>query len=192
MWGCHWLSLSRRRAQDVVAVDLDPRKVAAIKAGESYIEDIPPERLQAVLPEIAATSHYQPLARTDAVLICVPTPLTANREPDLGALIGAGRALGQVLQHGQLVVLESTTYPGTTRERLVPLLEEESDLRVGDGLQRRLLARARRSGANRLHAAQHPQGNRRDDAAMRRSRRRAVRGDLRPHRPRVRPPRQRR
>ncbi len=82
---------------DVVAVDLDPRKVAAIKAGESYIEDIPPERLRAVLPKISATSHYQPLARTDAVLICVPTPLTANREPDLGALIGAGRALGQVL-----------------------------------------------------------------------------------------------
>jgi UDP-N-acetyl-D-glucosamine dehydrogenase len=116
---------------DVVAVDLDPRKVAAIKAAESYVEDIPSERLRAVLPRISATSHYQPLARTDAVIICVPTPLTPNREPDLGPLIGAGRALGQVLQHGQLVVLESTTYPGTTRERLVPLLEEESDLRVG-------------------------------------------------------------
>jgi UDP-N-acetyl-D-glucosamine dehydrogenase len=118
--------------QDVVGVDLDPRKVAAIKDGESYIEDIPSERLQAVLPRIQATSHYQPLARTDAVLICVPTPLTANREPDLDALIGAGRALGHVLQQGQLVVLESTTYPGTTRERLVPLLEQESDLRVGE------------------------------------------------------------
>jgi UDP-N-acetyl-D-glucosamine dehydrogenase len=117
--------------EEVVAVDLDPRKVAAIKAGESYVEDIPSERLQAALPRISATSHYQPLARTDTVLICVPTPLTANREPDLGALIGAGRALGHVLQQGQLVVLESTTYPGTTRERLVPLLEEESDLRVG-------------------------------------------------------------
>src|SRR5205085_7695210 len=66
--------------EDVVAVDVDPRKVAAIKAGESYIEDIASERLQAVLPKIQATSHYQPLARTDAVLICVPTPLTANRE----------------------------------------------------------------------------------------------------------------
>jgi UDP-N-acetyl-D-glucosamine dehydrogenase len=115
----------------VVAVDVDPRKVAAIKAGESYIEDIPSERLQAVLGMIEATSHYQPLARADAMLICVPTPLTANREPDLSALIGAGQALGQVLQRGQLVVLESTTYPGTTRERLVPLLEEVSELRVG-------------------------------------------------------------
>jgi UDP-N-acetyl-D-glucosamine dehydrogenase len=118
--------------EDVVAVDVDPRKVAAIKAGESYVEDITDERLSAVLSQIQPTSHYQPLARTDAVIICVPTPLTANREPDLGALLSAGRGLGQVLQRGQLVVLESTTYPGTTRECLVPLLEQESELSVGD------------------------------------------------------------
>jgi|SRR5579875_19966 len=118
--------------QDVVAVDVDPRKVAALKAGESYVEDISDERLGGVLPRIQATSHFQPLARTDAVLICVPTPLTPNREPDLGALEAAGHGLGQVLQHGQLVVLESTTYPGTTRERLVPILEQESELRVGE------------------------------------------------------------
>jgi UDP-N-acetyl-D-glucosamine dehydrogenase len=117
--------------EQVVAVDVDPRKVAAIQAGESYVEDIPSEALRAVLPKIQATSHYQPLARTDAVLICVPTPLTPNREPDLSALISAARGLGQVLQRGQLVVLESTTYPGTTRERLLPLLEQESELRVG-------------------------------------------------------------
>ena len=118
--------------EDVVAVDVDPRKIAAIRAGESYVEDISSERLAAVLPQIHATSHYQPLARADAVLICVPTPLTANREPDLGALISSARALGLVLQRGQLVVLESTTYPGTTRERLVPILEQESELRVGE------------------------------------------------------------
>jgi UDP-N-acetyl-D-glucosamine dehydrogenase len=117
--------------QDVVAVDVDPRKIAAIGAGESYIEDIPSERLRAALPRISATSHYQPLARTDAVLICVPTPLTPNREPDLGALDSAAHALGHVLQRGQLVVLESTTYPGTTREHLVPVLEQESELHVG-------------------------------------------------------------
>ena len=120
--------------EQVVAVDVDPRKVAAITTGDSYIEDIPSERLRAVLPMISASSHYAPLARTDAIVICVPTPLTANREPDLSALTTAARALGQVLQHGQLVVLESTTYPGTTRDLLVPLLEDESDLRVGDGL----------------------------------------------------------
>jgi UDP-N-acetyl-D-glucosamine dehydrogenase len=116
--------------QPVVAVDVDPRKISAIRAGESYVEDVTSERLAAVLPSIQATSHYQPLARTDAVLICVPTPLTPNREPDLGALRSAARALGQVLQRDQLVVLESTTYPGTTRELLVPILEQESDLRV--------------------------------------------------------------
>ena len=117
--------------EEVVAVDADPRKVAAIRAGESYVEDIPSERLRAVLDRIDATSYYQPLARTDAVMICVPTPLTPNREPDLRALTAAATGLGQVLQRGQLVVLESTTYPGTTRDHLVALLEEQSELRVG-------------------------------------------------------------
>ena len=118
--------------EDVVAVDIDERKIAAIEAGESYIEDIASPRLRAALGRIEPWSHYAPLARTDAVLICVPTPLTANREPDLGPLIAAGHALGQVLQRGQLVVLESTTYPGTTREQLAPLLEHRG-LRVGEG-----------------------------------------------------------
>jgi UDP-N-acetyl-D-glucosamine dehydrogenase len=117
--------------QEVVAVDVDPRKIHAIKSGESYIEDIPSERLAAVLPMIEATAHYQPLARADAVLICVPTPLTPNREPDLEALRGSATALSNVLQKDQLIVLESTTYPGTTRECLVPILEEGSELRVG-------------------------------------------------------------
>ena len=119
--------------EQVVAVDIDEGRVAAIKAGESYIEDIPSEQLRAVLPSLEPSTHFAPLARTDAVLICVPTPLTANREPDLGPLVSAGRALGNVLQRGQLVVLESTTYPGTTREQLLPLLEL-SGLRVGAGL----------------------------------------------------------
>jgi UDP-N-acetyl-D-glucosamine dehydrogenase len=120
--------------EKVIAVDVDERKIAAIAAGDSYIEDIPSERLAAVKDAIDASTHYAPLARADAVLICVPTPLTANREPDLGPLIDTGEQLGRVLQRGQLVVLESTTYPGTTRERLVPLLEQGSGLRVGDGL----------------------------------------------------------
>ncbi|HWK17521.1 MAG TPA: nucleotide sugar dehydrogenase [Solirubrobacteraceae bacterium] len=117
----------------VVAVDVDERKVASLKRGESYIEDIPSDRLAAVLGLIEASTKFAPLARADAVLICVPTPLTRNREPDLGPLTAAASSLATVLQNGQLVVLESTTYPGTTRERLVPLLEE-SGLRVGEGL----------------------------------------------------------
>jgi UDP-N-acetyl-D-glucosamine dehydrogenase len=109
---------------DVVAVDVDVRKIEAIEAGESYIEDVPSALLQEVAERIHATTHYARLARTDAVLVCVPTPLTANREPDLGPLVDSTRALSEVLQADQLVVLESTTYPGTTRERVAPLLEE--------------------------------------------------------------------
>jgi UDP-N-acetyl-D-glucosamine dehydrogenase len=118
----------------VVAVDVDARKADAVNAGESYIEDVSSERLAAVAGMIEAHTEYAPLAAADAALICVPTPLSANREPDLGPLTDAGEALGAVLRRGQLVVLESTTYPGTTRERLVPLLEQGSGLRVGDGL----------------------------------------------------------
>jgi UDP-N-acetyl-D-glucosamine dehydrogenase len=109
---------------DVVAVDVDAHKIEAIAAGESYIEDVPSELLREVSERIHATTHYARLARADAVLVCVPTPLTANREPDMGPLIDSTRALAEVLQAEQLVVLESTTYPGTTRERVAPLLEE--------------------------------------------------------------------
>jgi UDP-N-acetyl-D-glucosamine dehydrogenase len=108
----------------VVAVDLDARKVEAIAKGESYVGDVSPEALAEVGERIHATSRYAPLEQADAVLICVPTPLTRNREPDLGPLIDAARALAGVLRSDQLVVLESTTYPGTTREHVAPLLEE--------------------------------------------------------------------
>ena len=115
---------------DVVALDVDPLKVSAVAAGDSYIEDIPSDRLRAVLAKIRSTYRYADLAKADAVIICVPTPLTENREPDLGPLDAAAKSLAQVLQPGQLIVLESTTYPGTTRERVMPLLES-SGLRVG-------------------------------------------------------------
>jgi UDP-N-acetyl-D-glucosamine dehydrogenase len=109
---------------EVVALDTDARKIEALRNRTSYVEDIPSERLAAVADRIEPTTHAQPLARCDAVLVCVPTPLTANREPDLGPLISATAALAGVLQSGQLVVVESTTYPGTTRERVAPMLEE--------------------------------------------------------------------
>jgi UDP-N-acetyl-D-glucosamine dehydrogenase len=114
----------------VVGLDVDGSKVKALRAGRSYIEDIPSDRLAAVGDRIHATNRYADLAQVDAVIIAVPTPLTENREPDLQPLISAGTALAGVLQQGQLVVLESTTYPGTTRDRLAPLLEE-SGLRAG-------------------------------------------------------------
>ncbi|MGH2835854.1 MAG: nucleotide sugar dehydrogenase [Solirubrobacteraceae bacterium] len=120
--------------EEVIAVDVDQRKVDSICAGESYVEDIPSEQLRAVLPKIHASSHYSPLARTEAIIVCVPTPLTENREPDLGPLEASTEALAQVVQEGQLVVLESTTYPGTTRDLLVPMIERHSSLKVGENV----------------------------------------------------------
>ncbi len=109
---------------DVIGVDTDQRKLTALAAGESYIEDVASERVVAVGEKLRPSARYADLASCDAVIIAVPTPLTENREPDLGALVSAATSLARVLQEGQLVVLESTTYPGTTRERLAPLLEE--------------------------------------------------------------------
>jgi UDP-N-acetyl-D-glucosamine dehydrogenase len=109
---------------EVIAVDVDQRKIEAIEAGESYIEDVPSGQLRSLAERIHASTRYARLAKADAVIVCVPTPLTRNREPDLGPLLDSTRALAEVLQQDQLVVLESTTYPGTTRERVAPLLEE--------------------------------------------------------------------
>jgi UDP-N-acetyl-D-glucosamine dehydrogenase len=115
---------------EVVAADVDPLKVGLLQRGQSYIEDVPSERLRAVLGRLAVTTAYEGLAGVDAVLVCVPTPLSVNREPELEPLVGSVRALASVLKAGQLIVLESTSYPGTTRERVAPLLEE-SGLRAG-------------------------------------------------------------
>jgi UDP-N-acetyl-D-glucosamine dehydrogenase len=109
---------------EVIGLDADSRKIDALRAGESYIEDVPPESLKAVERKLAATTHYEDLAECDAVIVCVPTPLTQAREPDLSHLVDCATSLSGVLQRGQLVSLESTTYPGTTRERLRPILEE--------------------------------------------------------------------
>jgi UDP-N-acetyl-D-glucosamine dehydrogenase len=108
----------------VQGVDVDSSKVAALLEGRSYIEDIPSEVLQSLGDAFRASTRYADLTHADAVLICVPTPLTPNREPDLRPLLDTTRALTAVLGRGQLVVVESTTYPGTTREQLAPLLEE--------------------------------------------------------------------
>jgi len=110
--------------QEVLGVDTELRVVEALGRGESHVEDVPSERLRGIAHRFSATTRYAELAKVDAVIVAVPTPLTQNREPDLQPLIAAGNALAGVLQAGQLVVLESTTYPGTTRERFVPLLEE--------------------------------------------------------------------
>ena len=100
------------QGSDVIAVDVDPRKIEAIAAGRSYIGDISSERLAAVLDRISASSSYEELGRAQAVLVCVPTPLSVNREPDLGPLVESMRKLARVLKAGQLVVLERPHIPG--------------------------------------------------------------------------------
>jgi UDP-N-acetyl-D-glucosamine dehydrogenase len=109
--------------QEVVGLDADPGKIAALSEGRSYIEDIPDAMLAPLTERLRATGDPAELGACEAVVICVPTPLTGSREPDLTFLTEAASALAEVLRPGQLVVLESTTYPGTTRERLAPILE---------------------------------------------------------------------
>ncbi len=122
------------QGHDVVGLDVDRRTVEGLTAGHSRIEDVPDERIAAIGDRLLATTEAAPLAECDAVLICVPTPLANQREPDLSYVSEAARALAGVLRKGQLVVLESTTYPGTTRERLLPILEE-SGLTAGEDFQ---------------------------------------------------------
>ena len=110
--------------EQVVGVDISPGRIADLRAGRSYIEDVPHEAIVACGHNLRATTRAADLALADAIILCVPTPLTPNREPDLSALMGSASTLASIIQPGQLIVLESTTYPGTTRERLLPVLEE--------------------------------------------------------------------
>jgi UDP-N-acetyl-D-glucosamine dehydrogenase len=116
----------------VVLLDVQPDRVAAIGRGESYIEDVSSAGLAPLVTAglISATTDYDAVRETDAILIALPTPLSPNREPDLSIVLGAVRKLAGRLRPGHLVVLESTTYPGTTREDVLPILAE-SGLQVG-------------------------------------------------------------
>jgi len=109
----------------VLGFDVDPKKPEALHRGESYIKHIGPERVAAAFARgrIAATTDFARLAECDAILICVPTPLGKHREPDISYIQKTAEAIAAVARPGQLVVLESTTYPGTTREEILPRLE---------------------------------------------------------------------
>ncbi|MBX6311935.1 MAG: nucleotide sugar dehydrogenase [Isosphaeraceae bacterium] len=123
--GLPLVELFARAGFRVLGLDIDPIKVATLQAGGSYIGHIAPERITELRRggRFEATTDFARLAAADALLICVPTPLGEHREPDLSAVIGTGRAIATHLRPGQLVVLESTTYPGTTRDVLRPELE---------------------------------------------------------------------
>jgi UDP-N-acetyl-D-glucosamine dehydrogenase len=109
---------------EVIGLDTDARKIEGLNAGRSHIEDISDATLAPLTERLRATTNQADLASCEAIVVCVPTPLTGSREPDLTYLLESATALSGVLQPEQLVVLESTTYPGTTRERLLPILEE--------------------------------------------------------------------
>jgi UDP-N-acetyl-D-glucosamine dehydrogenase len=118
----------------VVGVDPDADKVAAINRGESYILDVASERVKALVDagKLSATTDYAALGQADAVSICVPTPLRKTGDPDLSFIASASQSLAPYLHPGMVVVLESSTYPGTTREMILPVLESASGLSVCD------------------------------------------------------------
>src|SRR5205085_9918449 len=119
----------------VLLVDVLEDDVAALNRGESHISDVPSDRLAPLVERglVHATTSYEEVRDADAILIALPTPLSRQREPDLSIVEAATRDIAAVLQAGQVVVLESTTWPGTTREVLLPLLENGSGLKAGDG-----------------------------------------------------------
>ena len=117
----------------VLCVEPDAPRVARINAGDSYIKDVTPEVLGDLVTRglLRATVDYAEVAACDDVIVCVPTPLTENREPDLSYITAATESIAPHLRRGHLIVLESTTYPGTTRDHMGPMLEASSGLEAG-------------------------------------------------------------
>ncbi len=122
-----------RSGVTVLGLDVDTAKVDALNAGHSYIKHIPAETVTEVVKSgaFSASTEFSRIREVDSVIICVPTPLNKNREPDISYIIETGKSVAPHLQKGTLVVLESTTYPGTTDEDLRGVLETGSGLRAG-------------------------------------------------------------
>ena len=122
-----------RSGAKVLGLDIDPRKVEQILKGQSYIQHIRAEAIQAQVTagRFTAAADFSRVREVEAVIICVPTPLNKNREPDISYILETGKAIAPYLQKGTLVVLESTTYPGTTDEDLRGVLEQGSGLKAG-------------------------------------------------------------
>jgi UDP-N-acetyl-D-glucosamine dehydrogenase len=123
-----------RSGVNVLGLDIDPEKVSTLNQGRSYIQHVP---TKAVCDEVQAnrfeaTTDFARLNEVEAIVICVPTPLNKNREPDISFILETARSIAPHLRKGTLVVLESTTYPGTTEEDLRAVLENESGLKAGE------------------------------------------------------------
>ncbi|MEK7856507.1 MAG: nucleotide sugar dehydrogenase, partial [Acidobacteriota bacterium] len=110
-----------------IGFEVDTRKSDAINAGESYIVDVPADNVKRCLADgkLKATTDFGDLAKCDVIIICVPTPLRKTKDPDMSYIIAAGEEIQKYMRRGQLIILESTTYPGTTDEVLQPMFEEK-------------------------------------------------------------------
>jgi UDP-N-acetyl-D-glucosamine dehydrogenase len=136
----------------VTGFDIDQKKVATLTSGGSYIYRIPPTEIQAARSQgFFATADFSSLTDMDAIIICVPTPLDEYREPDISFITNTARAIAPHLRAGQLVVLESTTYPGTTEEVLVPILEK------GNGCALKVARGATATGEHEFFVAFSPE-----------------------------------
>jgi UDP-N-acetyl-D-glucosamine dehydrogenase len=122
-----------RSCVNVLGIDVDPQKVELLKNGQSYIKHIEQSAIEELLRsgKFSASTDFSLIKGVEAVIICVPTPLNKNREPDLSFIMQTGRSIAPHLAKGALVVLESTTYPGTTEEELRVVLEQESRMKAG-------------------------------------------------------------
>src|SRR5919197_5103265 len=107
----------------VTGIDLSEGRVRAVNERRSYLVDVPEDRYQGIEDRLGATTDYAAVAQLDALTICVPTPLSKTRTPDLSYIVAAAESIAANLRAGQLVVLQSTTYPGTTEEIVLPILE---------------------------------------------------------------------
>jgi len=121
-----------RAGFQVRGLDIDTRKVDRLNKGESYIKHIPTEAIRALVDQnrFKSTTDFSTVTDLDCILICVPTPLNSNREPDMSYIVATARQIGPHLRKDQIVILESTTYPGTTRDVLIPELESTSGLKA--------------------------------------------------------------
>src|SRR4051812_10692975 len=122
-----------RSCADVVGIDIDPDKIKLLSSGQSYIKHIESQAIAELVGsgKLAVSTDFSLVKQTEAVIICVPTPLTKNREPDISFVLQTGRSIAPYLTRGVLVVLESTTYPGTTEDELRAVLEGGAGLKAG-------------------------------------------------------------
>ena len=122
-----------RSCTDVLGIDIDPHKIKLLSNGQSYIKHIESQAIAQLVNsgKLAVSTDFSLIKQSEAVIICVPTPLTKNREPDISFVLQTGRSIAPYLARGTLVVLESTTYPGTTEDELRVVLEDGAGLKAG-------------------------------------------------------------